>query len=333
MTRTKQAIKVAISKTLVAMRKVDILRYLLDKAATLLSLDPELKTDLGWADLDRSYTFCRRQLHSRPDWRYGPTRVHQVAKEGFQAISQYTGIHAKTYCDLGCGIYHPYGISVVMYLNGAASTIALDLHETDNQRAAEAIADLLCDCICLPELWNWSGIDTNEFLRRAKQFDLCALRSGRLNDGLKELPLKHVVTDIHKPALKEGSIDLMTSRGVLEHFLDFGVAVDRLFALMRSGGVAFHHIDLVDHRAYENKDYHYWSFLAEKGDWTDGIVNRLRSCEIRLCFERAGFQVLRYENRIGSMPDGFKDRIVGRFRQMSEEELNVIGIFCVMKKP
>lgn len=125
----------------------------------------------------------------------------------------------------------------------------------------------------------------------------------------------------------------MTSRSVLEHFLDFDVAVDRFFALMRKGGVASHYIDLVDHRAYGSSDYHYWSFLAEDENWSDGLVNRLRSSEIKSSFERAGFEILRYENRVAEMPVGFRKLIVGRFREMTEEELSATGVFCVLRKP
>ena len=233
-----------------------------------------------WSELDRIYTFCRRQLNLKPDWRYGPARVHEVAKEGFDGISKYTTLQNKVYCDLGCGTCHPYGISAVMFLNGSSSTISIDLHGSNKQRAAEALADLLCDC-CWPDRWNWSSVDKLDFLSRVQQFDMQALREGRLDDGLAGLPLRHILTDIHNPVLEEESIDIMTSRAVLEHFLNFNVAVDRLFALMRKGGVACHVIDLVDHRAYISSDYHFWSFLAEEEDWSDGLVNRLRSCEVR----------------------------------------------------
>lgn len=102
---------------------------------------------------------------------------------------------------------------------------------------------------------------------------------------------------------------------------------------MRKGGVACHVIDLVDHRAYISSDYHFWSFLAEEEDWSDGLVNRLRSCEIRPHFERAGFEILCYENRIREMPKGFMKQVAGRFREMTEEELSATTVFCVLRKP
>jgi hypothetical protein len=103
----------------------------------------------------------------------------------------------------------------------------------------------------------------------------------------------------------------MPSRAVLEHCLDFEAAARCLFALMRKGGVAYHVIDLVDHPAYEDAGYHWWSFLAEDESWSDGLVNRLRSCEIRPYLENAGFEVLRYETQMGKMPGGFRQHLKG----------------------
>lgn len=341
MTTMKQRAESALLRSIGIARKYKPLRgllnrvaYLLDKGAVqTMTLSPKLPEGLSWRELDRVYSFCRRLLQTQAGWRYGPARVHDVAREGFEALSPYTRLQEKVYCDLGCGTYHPYGIATVMYLNGAASTYSLDLRAGNRQRAAEALADLLCDCCSCPDKWRWSGIDKWEFLGRALRFDIQALREGRLDDGLAELPLQHIVTDIHGPALAEDSIDIMTSRAVLEHFLDFEVAVRRLFALMRKGGIASHHIDLVDHRSYVSSKYHHWSFLAEGDDWSDGLVNRLRSCEIRPYFERAGFEILRYENRIGKMPEGFMQRVAGRFKEMTEEELSVTGVLCVLRKP
>jgi hypothetical protein len=221
-----------------------------------------------------------------------------------------------------------------MFINGSSSTISLDLSDCNNQRAAEAMADLLFDFFCYPDKWNWSGVDKMDFIGKVQQFDIQALRRGCLADGLAGLPLRHVVTDIHNPVLEEESIDIMTSRAVLEHLLNFDVAVDQMFALMRKGGVAYHRIDLCDHRIYKNSDkYHRWSFLTEGEDWSHNVVNRLRSCEIRACFERAGFEILRYDKRIEEMPKGFKKQVVGRFREMTEEELSVTGVFVVLRKP
>lgn len=288
---------------------------------------------MHWIKVDELYTALRREIRSRRDWRHGPKRVHEVAKEGFDAVSAHLNLEGKRFCDLGCGIYHPFGVSAAMYLNGVGSALGLDLNRGDPRRAAEALADLLLDCLAFPDRWHWSGIPRAEFMERIRRFNLAALMDGNLAAGLEGLPLENCITDIHSPELPEGSIDIMTSRAVLEHFLDFGRAVERFFALLSPGGVAAHVIDLVDHRAYDGPAHHYWSFLAEDETWSDGLVNRLRSCEIRPHFERVGFEILHYENVHKEMPVGFAAQVKGRFKAMPVEELNITTVRCVLRKP
>jgi SAM-dependent methyltransferase len=288
---------------------------------------------LHWSELDKYYTYSRRTLHADAAWRYGPERVCEVAKEGFSHISKYTSLGSKKYCDLGCGTFHPFGVSAVMLLNGAASTISLDLEHSDHARAAEALYDLLADCLVFPEKWNWSGKSEDEFTAGVRLFNLQALKQGKLVEGISHLPMGYAVTDIHHPQIEPGSIDIMTSRAVLEHFLDFGTAVKRLYEIMAPGGVAFHSIDLVDHRAYKSSDFHYWSFLSEGEGWSDGVCNRLRSKEIRPFIEQAGFKILSYEEKSSDMPEGFSRQISPHFlEKMTIEDLRVTCVECVLEK-
>lgn len=289
---------------------------------------------LHWSELDKYFTFSRRTLAKEPSWRYGAERVFEVANEGYSYISKFSSFEGKRYCDLGCGIFHPFGVSAIMFLNGAISTLSLDLEHSDHVRAAEALFDLLSDCLVFPEKWNWSNKSNEEFISLIRRFNLTALKEGKLVEGLSHLPMAYVVTDIHNPQIPAGSIDVMTSRAVLEHFLDFGTAVNRLFEIMSPGGIAFHSIDLVDHRAYENNNYHYFSFLSENKEWSDGVCNRLRSKEIRPFFENTGFEILMYEERSLEMPIDFENQISPYFLQnMSIQELCVTGIDCVIRRP
>ena len=125
----------------------------------------------------------------------------------------------------------------------------------------------------------------------------------------------------------------MSSRAVLEHFLDFEMACHKLWALMSPGSVAYHEIDLVDHRAYGSLKYHWWSFLAEDEQWSDGLCNRLRASEIREYFERTGFEIIAYDARDKvEMPIEFRKQLKGRFASMSDEELNSIRVVFLIKK-
>lgn len=290
-------------------------------------------SDIHWFELDSIYCAIRKELARRPDWRFGPERVFEVAKEGFDGFKNKIDIRGKVYCDLGCGTFHPFGISAVMYVNGAKETISLDLQPADEPRAAEALADLLSDIICFPKKWNWSSVSEAQLLERARQFDLKSLREGNLHQGIGNLPLRHIVTDIHNPIIPRNSIDVMTSRAVLEHFLDFETASKRFLEIMKPGGYAFHAIDIVDHRAYEDKNYHYWSFLREDQQWSDGVCNRLRSFQIKEILEKVGFDILDYNLIPGEPPTGFLNTISDYYKVMPESELKAIGVSCLLQKP
>jgi SAM-dependent methyltransferase len=329
----KKSLKDAAHSFVKVLRSNQQLRFLMNQAAVQDILTNEFfLSGHSWKLTEPGFTTLRRQLFSDPIWRFGPLRIHEVASEGYNLLREFTPIEGKTYCDLGCGTMHPLAIATIFYLNGAGETISTDLYPADEHRAAEALSDLLWDCFADPKKWCWSG-NIAQFRNRLGEFDITALKAGDLKKGIQSLPMRHVVTDIHNPTLQVASIDLMSSRAVLEHFLDFGTAVRRLYDLMRSGGVAAHVIDIIDHRHYNNpRAYHYFSFLAEGDDWSDGLVNRLRSSEIKNHFIDAGFQILKYEEIRSEMPAGFKDKIAGRFKAMALDELCVTGIKCVVRK-
>jgi hypothetical protein len=325
-----------VERSLLLAARSSRIRDILDnQTLDRLALNPGRLAGRSWDLLDAVYSQSRRELDCSEGWRFGPKRIHEVTWEGYEALGKYGSIVGKVYCDLGCGVSHPYGISTALFLNGAEKTIAVDRGNCkDQQRAAEALADLLYECVVHPENWHWSEITRAEFLKRIAEYDLKALRKGDLQTGLRHVPSSHHVMDICEPFLPETSVDLLTSRAVLEHFLNFELAMSKLFQLMGPGGMAYHHIDLADHRIYlEPGKYHSLSFLAEDDDWSDGLVNRLRSCELKTIFENTGFDILQWNVIRAEMPAGFSSQIKGRFRAMPVDELNIKTVCCVLRKP
>lgn len=289
---------------------------------------------------DKVFTEIRRKLHHSPEWkfrwRYGYNRVNETSKEAFYNLRCFGSMIGKTYMDLGCGSHHPYGTSAVMFLNGAATTIAFDARETDEQRAAEALYDLLADCAVDPDSWRFSSISHQHFINNIHKFNIPALKAGDLKKGIAGVPMKHVVDDIYTNNIPPDSVDFMSSWSVLEHFLDLPGALEAMKRIMSPGAIAFHSIDLADHRYYSKPEkYHYWSFLAEDDDWSDGVCNRLRYSEIRECMAQAGFEILLFEGNKNyvPVPDGFLKHLKGRFKQMSEEDIRFYSTRCVITKP
>ena len=74
--------------------------------------------------------------------------------------------------------------------------------------------------------------------------------------------------------------------------------------------------------------------MAEDEQWSGSLCNRLRSSEIRTYFEKTGFEILSFDDREkAKMPAGFREKLKGRFAEMSDDELSTIRIACVLRKP
>jgi len=330
----KNIVRSAIKQIVEYALKSSSLRHRLYRLA-FRSMELDFTTESeAWRIFDPIYTRIKRRLIKEPLWRYNPQFVRVTAKSAYDALVQHVSIKDKTYCEIGCGEHHPYGTSAIMYINGASSAIATDLKNTDKKRAAEALYDLLLDCLAHPEDWHWSGLSRDDYLKRIYSFNLKVLREGDLDAGIAAVPIKHVITNIYEPAIQPDSIDVMSSRAVLEHFLDFELACKKLYSLMSTDSIAYHNIDLVDHRGYdESLNHHWWSFLAEDENWSGDSCNRLRSSEIREYFEKTGFEILSYDDRERhEMPAGFRGKLKGRFKKMSDEELSIMRIACVLRK-
>jgi SAM-dependent methyltransferase len=297
-------------------------------------LNPEL-IPISETDAEGLLTRSRRVLRETSGirWRYGPERVKEVSREVWRAFEPYGSIVGKTYLDLGCGSEHPYGTSSIMFLNGAAQTIALDKKDTHKVRAAEALYDLIADCAVDPDGWHFSNIHRQQFLQNVHRFNAAGLRKGCLDIGLANVPLRHEVCDFVSSNLMDHSIDLVSSRSVLQYFPDFPRALSELKRIMAPGGIAYHHIDLTDCRVYGSpEEYHPWSFLTEEA-WPEWKQNRFRHSEIRTCFLKAGFEILRFEGREEKMPERIRKNLKGKFREITDEDLNNTGVFCVVRKP
>ena len=337
----KKAAQNILHKLLRLARRHPGLAWMLEEDALQhLQLTPDMLDGKDWVAVDKFYTYTRERLARDPVWRYGPLRVAEVAHEAFNGLSLAVSVPGRAYVDLGCGCHHPFGTSTVMYLNGATETLALDITPFKPVRAAQALFDLLADALVAPARWNWAGLPLDEFRNRIFSFDLDALRDGRMDEGLRSLPLRHRLTNVTEPLPQNAKFDLMSSRAVLEHFPDFPAAARQMFNMLNPGGVATHHIDLVDHRVYTvagttsaTSPYHFWSFLAEDETWSDGNTNRLRSAELRAEFEKAGFKIVNWRGDKLPLPDGFRARLKGRFAAMPDGELEITTVYCTVQKP
>lgn len=288
--------------------------------------------DLHWRELDVLFTFCRRKLFENPKYRYGPLRVWEVVNQVYNHVKKYTNINGANYCEVGCGIYHPFGVATIMYLNGAHSITVVDKNNSDLRRSAEALYDLLVDCSNFSERWFWSEITYDEYHQRLNDFNLGALQSGNLFEGLKNINNQYIVKDILNVERLENEIDILSSRATLEHFEFFEQGISALYKFMSKNGVAFHLIDLRDHRAYYSKDYNFRSFLTQDGSFADFNCNRLRASEILSVFERTGYKILDTDLRKEHIPEAVMSLLLPKYKKMSLDDLETVSMLITAKK-
>lgn len=306
--------------------------------AHLTSLLSQSDSARIWHQMDSIYSSARRYLDNHADvWRTGPERVITVASDAFEVFAKYGSITGKTHMDLGCGRFHPYGTNIYFYVNGVDQCYAIDDDAADPIRAAEAIYDTLCDALARPEVWKRNThLSYEEYMARIRRFNLPALRQGKLKEGLNGLPFQYDVgaAEYFEKNAPE-AIDLVTSRSVLEHCMDLPAVLEKQYSIMSSGGLAYHRVDLVDHRFYEDRQkYHYWYFLTDNdpGHY-DGLTNRLRCSEVIDCVRNAGFELDTWIPHKDEVPAAVRAKISPEFRHYSNEDLETTGVELIIRKP
>lgn len=282
---------------------------------------------------DDMYIQSRRVLWDDPVWRQGPERAFEVASEAINIFLECAEALHVPYMEIGSGPYSPLGVSAVMYLNGIESTMALDITKADTQRSAEALYDLLAACALEPQKWNLTGQTTDIFMKRIGLFDIPALKKGDLLRGISNTELKYVLGDLEHIPLSNEVVSLVSSRATLEHILNFKSGMKELFRVMRPGGVAFHSIDLVDHRIYRDSNkYNMWSFLTEENNPIGEWCNRLRTNEILKIAENAGFETHVIEQKKHDMPEDILQKLTPHYSRMDHEDLQTTNLACVFYK-
>jgi hypothetical protein len=135
-----------------------------------------------------------------------------------------------------------------------------------------------------------------------------------------------------KSRIPPNSISLLASFAVFEHVDDIDSVSRHIHGLLKPGGVAYHFIDLADHRSYRGDGvYGPLSFLTEEE--APANMNRLRAPQITEAQVGAGFEILRDARISAPVPAGFEDQLVSRFRAMPLGDVTVVKQHLLVRKP
>jgi len=161
---------------------------------------------------------------------------------------------------------------------------------------------------------------------------------------------------------KPESFDFIVSRAVLEHLYDTDAAFSAMNRLLIPGGYMIHKIDFRDHGLFSDK-HHPLTFLSiptsiyklmsyDSGKPNRRLINYYRQKMIELAYDTKLFitaivgseseilphkQVVTfgvdYFDSTVSLLNQIRPRLQTEFREMSDEDLMVSGIFLAARKP
>ena len=165
------------------------------------------------------------------------------------------------------------------------------------------------------------------------------------NNALNDLNCKYLAPcDILNKDIPEHSLDIITSRAVLEHIPP--EKVKNMFfefkRILRKGGYMFHVIDNSDHWEHNDKSISRLNFLQYSQRTFDFISsmnpldyqNRLRHSQYKKMIEDAGFKIVFDESPPDnkSLEDLKSLKIHDSFRKFSMEDLSTLTSYIIAVK-
>ncbi len=158
--------------------------------------------------------------------------------------------------------------------------------------------------------------------------------SQTLPDNVQYFPNKNILDT----QIESGSIDVMTTRNVLEHISpgDQELIHKQAFQYLKRDGFIIHQISPSDHRAYTDESLSLWDFLKYSQQEWDHIQtrfdyhNRLRLPDYLNLFTRCGYKIAFLSFKSARKGQQLPDTIRADFSNFSPEELTAGSIIVIL---
>jgi SAM-dependent methyltransferase len=239
------------------------------------------------------------------------------------------------FLDLGCGAHDPIALASYYYLNGSDMAYAVDLKPPRNEQySALSMYDILANIKMFPERYCRAGVDAATLLGRLNRFPVDTFENGDFWGGLEPLAdhIRYRTCDIAEAGIEPGSLSLLCSFAVLEHVSDLDGVCRDLYRFLAPGGLAFHFVDLADHRSYRGDGkFHSLSFLTTDAPMPN--LNRIRAHDQLRAQREAGFEVISEERGFAPLTDEIRSQLLPRFAAMKDPDVSAIKLSMVLRKP
>jgi SAM-dependent methyltransferase len=144
--------------------------------------------------------------------------------------------------------------------------------------------------------------------------------------------------DAAKLPFPDASFDVVFSNASFEHFADPAAAVRECTRVTAPGGLALHQIDLRDHRDFSKPleflrfEDEEWKKLHERQPFC--YTNRFRKSDFERAFAESGLVLSSVDvNMKATLDPALRQALDARFRERSQEDLEAISAFFVLRKP
>lgn len=324
----EKALQSEIADLIAQKRTDEATKRLIDQIPALKASGLNIKEALN------TLYFSAKQIQAAGGLKYGVRKLLAKANNLSKIIEKYP-VPQGGFVELGCGAHDPIALSTHFYVNGFSPNYAVDLLAPRTPAfTALSMYDIIANMRVFPGRYARNGTKPIDVLNRLRDIDIQAFERGDFEAGLASLEGKVnlELMDIVKSRIAFDSISMLSSFAVLEHVDDIDSVSSHIFKLLKPGGLAFHFVDLADHRSYRgDKAYGPLSFLTE--EQAPPNMNRLRAPQITEAQVRAGFEVLDDVRIQAPSTVGIREALVPRFRHMQFEDVTVIKQRILVRKP
>jgi hypothetical protein len=244
-------------------------------------------------------------------------------------------VPAGGFLELGCGAHDPLAMAMFFYLNGLTPAYGVDLLPPRTAHfSALSMYEILAHVKMFPGRYVWGGKRPIDIINQLRTIDSAAFERGDFQAGLESVEgrVNLLSEDLLTCAIAPASIALLTSFAVFEHLTDIDAIFRRCFELMVPGGIAYHFIDLADHRSYRGDgQFGPLSFLTE--EHAPANMNRQRAPQFVAAARRAGFDIVKDQRGAGDLTEALQAQLVAPFDAMAPADVAVIKQHLLLRKP
>lgn len=278
--------------------------------------------------------FLARAIQHGGGSKHGHVKLRNKLKTLINCVGK-EPVPAGGFLELGCGAHDPLAMAMFFYLNGLTPAYGVDLLPPRTPYfSALSMFEILAHVKMFPGRYVWGGKRPIDVINQLRTIDIAAFERGDFNAGVESVEGKVnlLAEDLLTSSIEAGSIALLTSFAVFEHVTEVDAIFRRCFELMVPGGIAYHFIDLADHRSYRGDgQFGPLSFLTEER--APANMNRHRAPQFAAAAQAAGFEVIKDQRSSGDLTAALQGQLVAPFDTMVPADVAVIKQHLLLRKP